>query len=54
MIFTLCAIKKSRKLQADGSYIEREYLPVNICLDHRYIDGAIGSKLIKKVKNQLK
>ena len=46
---TLCALKNKKKLQADGSYLESEYLPVNICLDHRYIDGALGAKLITGV-----
>ena len=49
-VLTLCAVKKSTKLQKDGSYIEHEYLPVNVCMDHRYFDGAVGSKLIAKVQ----
>ena len=49
-VLTLCAVKKSTKLQKDGSKIEYEYLPVNICMDHRYIDGSVGSKLIAKVQ----
>lgn len=49
-VITICAIRKSSKLQSDGSTIENEYLPINICLDHRYLDGAVGSKLISKMQ----
>jgi hypothetical protein len=49
-VFTLCAMKKKKILQVDGSYLESEYLPAFICLDHRYLDGALGAKLIKKTK----
>jgi pyruvate/2-oxoglutarate dehydrogenase complex dihydrolipoamide acyltransferase (E2) component len=49
-VLTICAFKNKKILEKDGSVIEREFIPVYLAVDHRYIDGAIGSKMIKEVK----
>lgn len=49
-VVTLCSIKKKRILNKDGSYTEKDILPVNMALDHRYFDGAIAAKVMREVK----
>ena len=39
---------QKKVLNKDGSITELEYLPVNTAIDHRYIDGVLGAKLIKE------
>jgi pyruvate/2-oxoglutarate dehydrogenase complex dihydrolipoamide acyltransferase (E2) component len=48
-LMTICASKKKRILNKDGSFTEKEILPVNITLDHRFMDGVLGAKMIKFV-----
>jgi hypothetical protein len=51
-VFTICQAKKTHVLNNDGTYSEKEILRINMACDHRFIDGALGSKLLKEVKNK--
>jgi hypothetical protein len=48
-VVTLCSVKTKKILNKDGSITEKEILPVNLALDHRYFDGAVGAKVLKEV-----
>lgn len=50
-VATVCSTKKKKTLHKDGSITEEEFLPVNMAIDHRFIDGAIGAKMIREVNN---
>jgi hypothetical protein len=50
MIATICSTKIKRILNKDGSVTEKEILPVHFAVDHRYIDGILGAKLMNEVK----
>lgn len=53
MIATLCSLKIKRTLNKDGSITEREVLPVHFAVDHRYVDGILGAKMMNEVINTL-
>ena len=36
-------------MNKDGSITEKDILPVNLALDHRYFDGAGGAKVLREV-----
>jgi pyruvate/2-oxoglutarate dehydrogenase complex dihydrolipoamide acyltransferase (E2) component len=38
-------------LNKDGSISEIERLPVHLSIDHRYADGILAAKMIKKIKH---
>ena len=46
-------MKNKKILNKDGSITEAEILPINLAVDHRFIDGAIAAKMIKEVKIQI-
>jgi hypothetical protein len=46
---TICKMRKVKDLQLDGTYKHEEHMIINSALDHRYMDGVIGSKMIKEV-----
>lgn len=48
-VITICTIKKKKLLQKDGTYTFKEIIPINVALDHRYMDGILASKLISEV-----
>jgi hypothetical protein len=37
-------------MNKDGSFTEKDILPVNLALDHRYFDGAVAAKIMKEVQ----
>jgi|LauGreDrversion4_2_1035121.scaffolds.fasta_scaffold2444250_1 hypothetical protein len=49
MVISLCRIKVKRELNKDGTITEKEILPINFACDHRFLDGALGAKMIRLV-----
>lgn len=49
MVVAICAVSKKKELNKDGSYTEKNYLPLHFTCDHRFIDGMLGAKLVKEV-----
>jgi len=48
-VITLCSLKRKRILNKDGTFTEKDILPVNLALDHRYFDGAVAAKIMREV-----
>lgn len=49
-VFTVCALETKHEINKEGKVEESEYLPVNFTLDHRYVDGMLSTKMVKKSK----
>jgi len=50
-VLTICAEVNKRELNKEGIYKIHSYLPLHITVDHRFMDGMSGGKLINKVYN---
>lgn len=50
-VMTICKMRQCKELQLDGTYKHEEHMIINTALDHRYMDGVIGSKMIKEVSS---
>ena len=46
---TICTAKNKKILNKDGSITESEILPINLAIDNRFINGAVGAKMMKEV-----
>lgn len=49
-VVTLNSIVKEKILLKNGDYKESDVMNINFSIDHRYMDGAVGAKLIKHMK----
>lgn len=49
-VFTCCNIFKKKILNQDGIYEEKEFLPVNFSIDHRYVDGVLCAKMVREAR----
>lgn len=48
-VATICASTTKKILKLDGSFDVKNVLNMNFALDHRYIDGALGAKIIREM-----
>ena len=48
--FACNEVYTEKTLQKDGTYKQREVLPVTFTLDHRYIDGALSAKMVAEAR----
>lgn len=49
-VVTINSIVKEKILMKNGDYQENEVMNINFSIDHRYMDGAVGAKLIREMK----
>ena len=48
-VLTMCSTRIKKTLNHDGTYTEKEILPIHMTIDHRFVDGTVAAKLLKKV-----
>ena len=48
-VLTVCSTRIKKELNKDGTYTEKEILPIHMTIDHRFVDGTIAAKILKKV-----
>ena len=49
-VFACCSTFKKPTVNPDGSVTEKEYLPVNFTIDHRYVDGVLCAKMVREAR----
>ena len=49
-VFACCSTYKKNIGNPDGSIVEKEYLPVNFSIDHRYVDGVLCAKMVREAR----
>ena len=47
-VFACCSTFKKPTVNPDGSVTEKEYLPVNFTIEHRYVDGVPVQRWFEK------
>ena len=48
--FACCSTYTKKIVNEDGTITEKEYLPVNFTIDHRYVDGVLCAKMVKEAR----